>query len=186
MNVADFNRLIAPIKNKIMLMIGRCILKAVDNTGTTQLIQVSGLKNETISGIERPQEYGLETYPKVEAESIVIFPNGNRDQGLCIKVHDRNNRPSGMNSGDVALYDSSGNKVVCRDGGVIEIHGNGGTLEFVLLASLMVAKINSEIISKHNVHFHTSAGPGNPSSVPTALMTPIVDADVVSDKVKVS
>jgi phage baseplate assembly protein V len=177
----DVQRLLMPIKNKIMLLIGRCILKAVNNTGTTQTLQVTAMKDETISDIERLQEYGFDSYPKANAEALVIFPNGNRDQGVVIKVHDRDNRPTGLNEGDVVMYDSSGNKLVCRDGSVIEIHGNGGTLEFVLLASLLVAAINTNIVTPYNGHTHGGAVP-----IPVSQMTAIVEANVVSDKVKVS
>jgi phage baseplate assembly protein V len=175
--------MIETLKRKIYLLIGRAILTALDNTGKTQKVQVTALENETISDVERIQDYGFESVPAAGSgvETIILFPNGNRDQGICIKVYDRDNKPTGLNSGDSAQYDKSGNKIVCRNGGVIEIHGNGGTLEFSLLASLLVAAINSNIVTPYNSHTH-----GGAVAAPVATMTALVEGNVVSSKVKVS
>ena len=91
------NRTIEKIKNRIYLLIGRAILKAVNNTDSIQKVKVNILKNESATDVDRIQEYGLETYPKTgTAEVVILFPNGNRDNGVCIKVGDKTYRPSGM------------------------------------------------------------------------------------------
>jgi phage gp45-like len=100
----DFRRLIEPIKRKIFLVLGRAILKAINNTEGTQKIQVIALADETITDMERFQEYGFETYPLAEAEVAAIFLNGNRDHGIALCVHDRRYRPSDLVSGEVAIY----------------------------------------------------------------------------------
>ncbi len=152
MELRDFNRLINFVKKKIYLLIGRAILTAINNDEKTQKVQVTGLKNEPISDIERMQEYGFETYPKTgTAEAIVLFQNGNRDQGLVICVHDRDKRPTDLTEGNVRMYDwnnnkitltddgitiedVTGNKIDLKNTGVIEITGNSGTaLEKTLL-----------------------------------------------------
>jgi phage gp45-like len=76
-----FNKLIQPLKRKVFLLIGRAILTAVNNSEKFMKVQVTALKDETITDIERVQEYGFETYPKKDAEAFIVFPNGNRDQG---------------------------------------------------------------------------------------------------------
>ena len=104
--------IINKLRNKIYLLIGRAILKAVSNTASIQKLKVTGLYNETISGVDRIQEYGLETYPKVgTAEVVILFPNGNRDGGVVIKVGDKTYRPSGQLEGDVYLYDYRGTEI---------------------------------------------------------------------------
>ena len=59
MNLLDWKRLIRPITNKIFLLLGRAVLRAVENSGATQKIQIVALASETISDIERFQEYVL-------------------------------------------------------------------------------------------------------------------------------
>jgi phage baseplate assembly protein V len=122
-------RFLAPIKKKIFLLIGRAILTAIDNSGNIQKIQVTALKDETISDVERAQEYGLETYPKTdsEAEVIILFLNGNREQGICVKIHDRANRPTGLNEGDVYLYNADGFQVKLDSTGITLNSGDATT-----------------------------------------------------------
>lgn len=100
----DFKRLIRPITNKIFLLIGRAVLKAVENSTETQLIQVVALAEETISDIERFQEYGFDSYPFAEAEVFIGFLNGNRDHGIALKVHDSRYRPTDLAEGEVIVY----------------------------------------------------------------------------------
>ncbi len=95
------------LKAKIFLLIGRGVLKALDASGKMQTVQVSGLKSEIISDIERPQPYGLETYPEAGTEAIIIFPNGNRDQGLAIIINDRDNKPEDLSEGDVHVWSNA-------------------------------------------------------------------------------
>lgn len=120
MTFFDLEKILIPIKRKLFLMIGRAILTAVNNSGKTQKIQVTGLKNETITDIERFQEYGFESYPKIDsdAEAVIAFINGNRDQGIVLCVHDRDNRPTDLSSGNVRMYDSNNNKITLTDDGI--------------------------------------------------------------------
>ncbi len=100
----DFKRLINPIKRKIFLSLARGILKAIDNSEGTQKIQLTALAGETITGAERFQEYGFETFPLAEAEIFGGFLNGNRDQGIILCIHDRRYRPKNLSEGEIALY----------------------------------------------------------------------------------
>ena len=104
MQLSDFNRLLRPIKNKIFLLLGRAVLKAINNDGKTQTVQVVALAGETITNIERFQEYGFETYPLTGAEPFIVFQNGNRDNGVVLCIHDREYRPTDLVAGEVASY----------------------------------------------------------------------------------
>jgi len=122
----DFTRLTDVIKRKIFLLLGRALLTAVNNDEKTQKIQVTLLKDETISDIERFQEYGFETYPKKgSAEAVIGFLNGNRDHGIVLCVHDREYRPDDLAEGDSRHYDYRGNKITCQGSG-IEIECKNG------------------------------------------------------------
>ncbi len=101
----DFRRLIRPITNKIFLLLGRAVLELIEKSDEgTQRIQATALANETISNIERFQEYGFETYPVAGAEVFINFLNGNRDHGIALCVHDSRYRPTYLEEGDVCLY----------------------------------------------------------------------------------
>lgn len=124
--INDFKRLIAPIKKKIFLSLGRAVLTFVNNTEDTQKIQVIALSNETITDIERFQEYGFETYPFVDAEVFVAFLNGNRDHGIVLCTHDRRYRPTDLVEGEVINYtdedqSAGGHRIHFKRGQIIDI-----------------------------------------------------------------
>lgn len=119
MTFSGLERLLLPIKRKVFLLIGRAILTAVNNSEKTQKIQVTGLKGENITDIERLQNYGFESYPVVgSSEAAILFINGNRSQGLALVVHDREYRPTDLKSGDVCVYDYRSNSIVFDKNGI--------------------------------------------------------------------
>lgn len=116
------------LKRKLFLMLGRAILTSVESSdGKAQSLQVTLLADETASDIERLQEYGFESYPKAAdtVEALALFLNGNRNHGLVIKVHDRENRPTDLEEGDTRFYDYRGNKITCKSTG-IEVEDKSG------------------------------------------------------------
>ena len=127
MDFFDFQRLIRPIKNKLFLLLGRAILKAVNNAEQTQKIQVIALSGEVITDMERFQEYGLETYPLAEAEVAAVFLNGNRDHGIALCVHDRRYRPTGLSAGEIMLYtdeNSTGFRIHFKRNRILDTKGD--------------------------------------------------------------
>jgi phage baseplate assembly protein V len=130
-SVSDLSRFLDPLKRKIFLLVGRAIITAVNNSGKTQFVQVTALKDETISDIERMEEYGFATYPKTGAEALINFINGNRDHGLIVCIHDRNYRPTDLAEGDVRVYDYRGNKITCKSTGIELECLNGNKIEMV-------------------------------------------------------
>lgn len=126
-----FNKLILPIKRKIFLLIGRGVLSMINNSESTQKIQITGLDGETITDIERFQEYGFESYPKANAEALTLFINGNRDHGIAICIHDRTYRPTDLVEGDVRVYNWSGNKITLTNNGIEIEDKNSNKIEMI-------------------------------------------------------
>lgn len=194
MDTAFLNRFLAPIKNRIYLLIGRAVLKAVKASEGTILVQVSGLKDETITDMEYLQNYGFTCYPKVgSAETVNLFVNGGRDNGVTILVHDREYRPTDLAEGEVCVYDLNDSRITLKkDKSIIiksgkEVHITaGGTLEFAVLASKLKTQIDA-IIDTLNAHVHTgvTAGPGSTGAPAAPILKP-AQADYSSTEIKVS
>ena len=133
-NLNDFKRLITPIRKKLYLIIGRAILLAVTNSGKYQIIKISAGAGNILNDVERMQEYGLDSYPKVSetSEALCLSPNGNRESAVVIKVQDRETRPTDLNEGEVILYtheDSGGShRIHLKAGQEIEIKGSTITI----------------------------------------------------------
>ena len=123
-SISDFFRLLSPLSRKVSMLIGKATVKEVNNSGTNsfafgdqpQRLKVEALANETLSNMARSQEYGLETYPKSDSEAIMVFIDGDRDNGTIISVSDKSARPTDLSQGDVCLYDADGSKVLCSGG----------------------------------------------------------------------
>ena len=70
----------------------------------------------------RFQDYGITSHPHPGAEAVVVCAGGLRSHAIAIRVDDRAYRLTGLQQGEVALYDDLGNVVkLGRDG--IEITG---------------------------------------------------------------
>jgi phage baseplate assembly protein V len=112
------------IGDRTRLMIGRCILRAVNDGAAVQLVQAQLLADEIQDDVERIQQYGYTSVPLPGAEGVVLFVGGNRDHGLMIACDDRRYRLKGLESGEVAIYDDQGQKVHLTRAGIV-IDGAG-------------------------------------------------------------
>lgn len=129
----SLGRYLSPIKRSIFLLIGRALLTAINNSETYMKIQVESLKDEPITDMERPQNYGFESYPIVgNCEAFCVFINGNRDQGLALVVSDKN-RPKDLNPGDVCLWNVKGDRFILDNtDGLIRLENQVTSLKEIL------------------------------------------------------
>ena len=118
----DLMRIVAPIKTRIKMMISRAIVNLVDDSKAIQLVQISLLKDETKSGVERIQQFGFSSNPRKGAESVVVFVNGNRDHALVIAVDDSRYRIKNLPEGASVQYDWDGNYIKLSKEDGIEIN----------------------------------------------------------------
>ena len=125
--IDNFSDVINIIKNKIFLIFSRGVLSGVTDAGKIQTVQITGLKSETISDIDRYQEYGFESKPKTGAEVFVVFQGGDREQGAALCVMDRRYRPSGMQDGEVKIYDFNGSIIYIKSDKSILIDSEAGS-----------------------------------------------------------
>src|SRR4030042_908352 len=118
----DLMRIVAPIKTRIKMMISRAIVNLVDDSKAIQLVQISLLKDETKSGVERIQQFGFSSNPKKGAEAVVVFVNGNRDHALVIAVDYSRYRIKNLPEGASVQYDWDGNYIKLSKEDGIEIN----------------------------------------------------------------
>jgi phage gp45-like len=104
------------------------VVKLVDDSTKMQLLQAVLLSDEAREGIERFQNYGFTSVPLEGAEAVIVFVGGRRDHGLALAVDDRRHRLRNLESGDVAVYNNAGSKIVLKANGDIEITPDSGTV----------------------------------------------------------
>ena len=99
------------LAGRIRLMVGRAIVNLVNDATKLQSLQVDMLSDETQDDVERFQDYGFTSHPHPGAEAVIVCVGGLRSHSLAIRVDDRSFRLTGLEEGEVAMFDDLGNIV---------------------------------------------------------------------------
>ena len=97
-------RLIAPLRRRVLLMVSRGVVRLVDEAPARQRLQVEGYAGEILDGVERVQEYGFTSCPPLGADAVVLACGGMRQHPIVIAAEDASSRPTLDTVGDVMLY----------------------------------------------------------------------------------
>jgi len=116
--IRTVTKLVGPLKRRVLLMIGRGVLKLIDDAGGIQHAQLVALEGETLDRVERFQEYGFTSVPHPGAEAVLAAAAGDRGHSLVVGVEDRRYRLVGLAGGEVAIYDDLGQKVRLKRNGI--------------------------------------------------------------------
>jgi phage baseplate assembly protein V len=123
---SDVSRMMESLRKKTFLMVGRGELKTSDASKNTAKMQGEFLKDEIISDIEKMEDYGFSSCPEAGAQIVAIFIDGNREQGLVIRSHDRKYKPTDLQPGEACMYHKNGSRVTMKADGSIEIDSTVG------------------------------------------------------------
>ena len=121
MTPRDLGKLLDPLRRRVQLMVGRCIVNLVDDALKMQGVQITLLSDETRDKVERLQNYGFTSNPLPGAEAVALAVGGTRNHAVVVVCDDRRYRLKGLESGEVAVYTDEGDKIVLKRGNVIEI-----------------------------------------------------------------
>ena len=118
--IRSVNKLFAPVARAMRSMVLRGVITLVNDAAALQLVQVQLRAMPQPSGpaaaemgdnLEVLRQYGFTAVPHAGAEAVVLAVNGVKAHGLVIAIDDRRYRLSGLQGGEVALYDDLGNVV---------------------------------------------------------------------------
>ncbi len=110
-----------PIRRRIRLMINKGVVRSVNSAPKMQELAIDIRAGEHKAGVEYYEPYGFTSHPHSGAEHITGFIGGDRSLGVVITVADRRYRLQGLETGDVALFSSGGNKAILKADGDIEV-----------------------------------------------------------------
>ncbi len=100
--------MINKLKSKLMSMVGKCVITAINDTDELQALQIESMSNEIADDIIRVQDYGFSSVPEVDMEAITLSINGDRTDSVVIAVADSQYRLKGLENGDVTIYNNKG------------------------------------------------------------------------------
>jgi phage baseplate assembly protein V len=103
--------MLSGLEGRVRGMVARAIVRLVDDARQAQELQVELLAGESQDAVERFQNYGLTSVPHAGAEALVVFAGGLRSHGVVLAVEDRRYRLTGLEEGEVALFDDLGNVI---------------------------------------------------------------------------
>lgn len=168
----QLGRWIAPLKQRVAMMLSKAILDSVDDSNRLQIVKISILKDEVEDKIERLQNYGFTSHPESGAECIVAFLGGNRDNGIVLSIDDSRYRLN-ISKGEVAVYDKTGSKVHFKADGSINVEASGDV--FIKGGNIQLgevtakALVNETFLTIYDSHTHIAAGTATAIPVPVSL-----------------
>ncbi len=183
--------LIDRLSRRIRLLVSRAVLRAdADDDHALQRVDLAVLADEERTAVPRVQQYGLTSRPPEGSEAVVVAVGGVREQLVAIAVDKTSDRPTGLNSGEVALWmKEHGIRVLLAADGHLDL----GTepIDYVALASLVKAEFDAlkgelEAI-KEAFTMHTHAVVLNTltaSPTTTALALSWSPSDVAAEEVR--
>ncbi|PHJ82013.1 hypothetical protein VF14_18380 [Nostoc linckia z18] len=121
MNLRSLQKMMQPLHQRIMMAVGRGVVRLVDDSLKMQAMQVTLMEGETRATVERFQNYGFTSHPQPGAECIGLAIGGNRDHCVIIAVDDRRFRLKSLAPGEVALYTDEGDVIHLKRGRTIEV-----------------------------------------------------------------
>lgn len=101
-------RAIQPLKDRVLLMVGRALLTAINDSKDIQQVQLSALAGESMDKVERFQEFGFSSNPPKGSEAIFVSLGGNRENMVIIATEHRTLRFKDLASGEMAIYTDDG------------------------------------------------------------------------------
>lgn len=182
MNTDDIMRLIAPSLRKLAFrlngLITRGELSRLAEGQSAPRAQGEGLFEEVVEDAELWQRYGFASEPGKGEEALFVAVCGDRGHRIVLS-RDSRHRPSGLKSGDVAVYDKRGNIVKLSDGGVS-----------ITLATSAKLKIGADASDKPLLHDALKSALANWTPVPndggeslkTLLMAALNDGSLAAKK----
>jgi len=102
--VRQISKLIKPLRQRVALTVGRCIIAATNDDPKFQELQIKTLADEVLDQIERIQNYGITSRPLDGAEGVTLSLGGYRSHTVVIAVDDRRYRVKGLKKGEVCIY----------------------------------------------------------------------------------
>ena len=116
-----FQRAMKPIKDRLYLLAGKAIIKAVNDGAPIQELRISALAGEAMDRIARMQEFGFSSNPPAGSEGVILALGANRENLVMIATENRNVRIKNLASGEMVIYTDDGTYLHLKKSGQVEL-----------------------------------------------------------------
>lgn len=139
-------KLTAPLARRVRLMVGRAVIRMVNDGLKEQALQIGLLDGETRDQVERYQHYGFTSHPHPGGEAITVAIGGSRDHLVVVADGDRRYRFKSMAQGEVALYTDEEDYIHLKRNREIEVVG-GETVTVQTKVATVTATTSATVTS---------------------------------------
>lgn len=139
----------------LMVSLGR--IKTGNDTGNVQLLQVQLGQDEIHDNLPRLGEYGHASLPPKDADVLILFIGGNRDNGVVIATGHIASRLKNLQPGESAIYDDLGQKVHLTRNGIV-VSGAGLPMNVQNITDLNVNATGKVTLNASEVDFLGAGG----------------------------
>lgn len=109
------------MKDRLLLMVGRAVIRAVNNTPNIQELQLAVMAGESIDRVQSMQHFGFTSNPPVGSEGIVVALGGSRENCIVIATENRKVRFKNTAPGESAIYTDDGTYIHLKKAGQVEV-----------------------------------------------------------------
>lgn len=134
--VRIIKQVIRPIKNKVLLTIGRGVLLAAKDDKAIQQVQITLLADEVKDQVESMGHFGFSSNAPKGSDVVMVSVGGNRDHGIVVATEHRDHRFKNLDEGDTVLYNKNGKY----------IHIKGDNIE-ALVSKLKIENDSHEMVA---------------------------------------
>lgn len=97
-----------PLRQRIMMVVGRGVLESTKDDGGIQFVKGSLLSDEVRDDLERIQNFGFSSRPPAGSEMVCVFVGGNRENGFVVGCDNRDARFKNLAEGESVMFNAGG------------------------------------------------------------------------------
>jgi phage baseplate assembly protein V len=163
-------------RNAIRTMLRRASIASSDDSGTQQLLALSGLSSDALKKIVHIQPFGFSSNPPVGGEGLILCPGGRSDRAMFFGGEHPAHRPQNTPSGGTIVYDAFGDIISIVQQNIRIVHATQVSIE----APAVIIKGALTVTQTFNVQ--NSGGVSAPATVTGSIA---VTGDVTAGNISV-
>ena len=155
MNQYSLERILRPITNKLSLMLGRAVIRALTTDNGKLQIDAEIFADDIVTKREYFTHHGLFSRPPIGSHCLIACPGGRRENAVIVAVKSNANIPDQAATAEIALYTSQGSVIALMPNGDIAIKASKVTVNCstaeITAASTLALKAPSIALNAANV-----------------------------------
>lgn len=115
-------------EHEVRAMLRRAQLIGLDDSGSQQLLDLSGLKSDRPRKVPRVMDFGFASAPPAGADFLMLAAGGGSSRAVAIGGEHQTYRQANLPAGSAVLYDSSGNVIFAKAASGIVVKAKDGAI----------------------------------------------------------